>query len=212
MNYNINICIICIFLAMFFVIGACSADSMDSPSAAADFESVPIDFHAQCRDVRCDFLLRGEEGDVEHGVPTWHPFDTGVGLVGEHVEIFTVDEWTGHPRYDVACYEVRLLGVWDDDVDIYLDLKRYPLGEVAPADTDGTEYLPAEYVLTGEEYARTVTVPHGDWDLYTVRIRGAAVRSWMEFTLRKEGVGDAVLYYVEVDGDVTCEGGEIGID
>jgi len=203
---------ICYYSIFFFVWSAGCADmaadaSRDEADAGADFNGLPVDFNASCGDVECDFLL--VEGDrIVHGVPTWHPRDTGISLEGDPVVIRVTDAYAAHPLVEVDCYRLRVLGWWEEDVALYVDFRITYVEEQGDSDSLDTE-LP---VPTGGVVSDSVRLTNRNWHLVDFAVKEPAGRAFMSFSVRKEGPGQAVLYYVEVDGMAECAGDERRID
>lgn len=209
-----------IFTILFFLfVSSCAAsDNLSESKSNEDDEDsamngddwgTPLDFHEQCSDAVCDFRM--DEGDrLSHGMGTWHLGDTGIGLEGAEVVISVTDEFAAHPEVPVECYEIRILGNWDEDVEVYFEmLGEYGIFGRSVSERQTDVELVSDY--EGEfEYSKRL--PHGDWKLHTMEVRTLAHRGGIKFSIRKVGAGDARFYYIDINGKYLCSDNAIVLD
>ncbi len=204
--------------------GGVGDDSASNDSK--DINEIPVDYYVQCRDIRCDFTM--DEKDImdsdiiKHGIATWHPHDTGIKLEGDSLEIHATDTWAGSSLVPVNCYKFKILGYWDKNVDLDLKVTVNYLIE-PPEDSDDNIDSDSSSDSDGydDDYQSPVDrhnslVPGKDkfiykkkltkhnWTLKELTFKAPSKESIMTFTIKKEGKGDAVLYFVEIDGNINC--------
>jgi hypothetical protein len=183
-----------------------SADEADNSDGVADTTSewgyTPLDFYRQCTDVECDFrMFEGEK--MLRGLSTWHPRDTGFSFVGDPVLISVTDEFAAHPDVPVVCYSVSLLGYWDADARIFLAVKgEYGIFGLTQAESE-SETLPVSDVAS-QAFLFEKRIMNGNWKPFDITLRTLKHRGRLDFSIRKEGSGQAVFYSIEVDGEMDC--------
>ncbi len=183
-----------------------SADADDDSNRDADSASewgyTPLDFYRQCSDVECDFrMFEGEK--MLRGLSTWHPRDTGFSFVGDPVLISVTDEFAAHPDVPIACYSVSLLGYWDEDARIFLEVKgEYGIFGLTQSESE-SETLPVSDVEP-QAFLFEKRIINGNWKPFDITLRTLNHRGRLDFSIRKEGSGQAVFYSIEVDGEREC--------
>ncbi|MBN2801474.1 MAG: hypothetical protein JXR91_00115 [Deltaproteobacteria bacterium] len=210
-----------LFVSIFQYTGCASDAGSLSPTKndmAMDTNAgLPVDFYSQCRDVRCDFkMMEGDE--IEHGVATWHPNDTGINLIGKKVVLSSTDEWAGSPDVPVNCYQISVLGYWDNDVTLSAQIDITYLEEdtdFKDTNSDSLAMDTSSYESPWERHNSLIPVntsfkyikefKDGDWNLFKFNVMAPRQESFMTFSLIKEGDEDAILYFIEVDGMFNCD-------
>lgn len=209
-------------LITIFQYGGCSdsAGAMTPTKAGMGMDTdagLPVDFHSLCMDARCDFKIM--EGDqVEHGVATWHPKDTGISLVGKKVILSSTHEWAGSPDVPVNCYRISLLGYWDKDVTLSAKIDITYLEEDTSVEDTTSDSLSMDTDIYDNPWERHNSLIPGntrfdyireykdkDWNLSDFNVRAPKQESIMTFSLIKEGDEDAILYFIEIDGMFDCD-------
>ncbi|MBN2341478.1 MAG: hypothetical protein JXX29_22775 [Deltaproteobacteria bacterium] len=199
-----------------FVATACSEDGNELYAAASDGDAdgdgfyTPTDFYRQCTDARCELNLTEGERIVQD-VPTWHDVDTGFRLDGDPAVISTIDEYAAHPEVPVQCYVIQILGRWGTDVSVTFEAS----GEYGVFGMSAREeyesYVDPSTIFEGESFF-SKPLPHNDWQLQTFELKTLSHRGQLEFSLRKSGAGEALFYFVEIDGNNDCSEKAIAVD
>ena len=168
----------------------------------ADWGYTPLDFYQQCTDVECDFrMFEGEK--MLRGLSTWHPRDTGFSFVGDPVRISVEDEFAAHPDVPIACYSISLLGHWDEDARIFLEVTgEYGIFGLTQAESE-SETLPVSDVAP-QTFVFEKRIINGNWKPFDITLRTLKHRGRLDFSIRKEGSGQVVFYSIEVDGERKC--------
>ncbi len=154
---------------------------MEREDASSNIDTgTPIDFFALCCDARCDFDL--SSGDIEHGVPTWHAHDPGLGLIGDLVMLTAADEQAGPGNLRPNCYEVEVMADKDPGASLQLEID----------------------VLGNGENILSQAVSADNWSISRFEYKAPTQDGEMRFTLKKQGTARAVLYFIEIDGIYEC--------
>ena len=198
-------------------LAACGSDSRSSVEEDKNYVNAdtgaggftPSDFFEQCTDAVCDFNMF--EGDrIEKGIGTWHPKDSGFRLVGDPVVVSVTDRYAAHPDVPVACYNITVLGSWQPDVQLSLEVfGTYGIDGLSWEEEHDTEPLVSEFE---GEFLWRKRLPPGDWETMQYTVRTLKHRGTMVFTIRKEGAGEARFYLLEVDGQGTCPEDAVEVD
>jgi hypothetical protein len=199
-------------------VSSCSENSDSLPGEGitdsnGDRNYLPLDFFAQCSDERCDFsMYEGER--IEHGIATWHKNDTGIEMVGDKVMIAVEDGFAGHEDVSVKCYQITMLGGWDDDVIMSVDVKFWELDPAKVTITDEDLYYAEldESMVVSHENKIHQEIKQRDWELFTMEVKSPAVRGLLRFDILKEGAGQSVLYFAKIEGEHVCSGDELEFD
>ncbi|MBN2529938.1 MAG: hypothetical protein JXR76_26345 [Deltaproteobacteria bacterium] len=175
--------------------------------------SIPMDFYRQCTGTKCQFELYDGEG-YEYNAVTWHPLDTGILLNGDSLLMGVCDEYAAHPDVLVDCYAVSVMGHWDESVRLKLEVR----AEYGELEVDGCETNVAteDSINAGGEnqFVWTGRLKKRDWRPEKWIFRTLKQQGLMRFFIRKESPGDAMFYYIKVEGliDDECPANAIEVD
>ena len=176
-------------------------DSDEVTDSSVDYGYTPLDFYQQCTDIDCDFRMYEGEKRVL-GIGTWHPKDTGFSFIGDPVLISVTDDYAAHPDVPVRCYTVSVLGYWEDDVQVSLEVAgEYGIFGMTREETESD--VPPVSEFEGE-FLFTKPLLNGNWNPFEISIRTLKHRGKLDFSIRTEGTGTAVFYLIEVDGQTEC--------
>jgi hypothetical protein len=133
-------------------------------------------FDLWCGEELCSWQV--EKGEIRQA-PTWHPDDLGVELVGDDVAIAQRTSASNH-----SCVLFELVADIELDASVTLEMDLYDDGEV-----DFSQRLPT---------AR--------WEHLTYQVVMPDRYQGIQFRLRKEGPGRAVLAQIRARRETECEG------
>ena len=163
------------------LLASCEGMGAESrPPDADDDDEETIDFYSFCCDQRCDFYLI--EGQVEHGIATWHELDSGLGLQGDFVVLRTQDNNAGPSELTPDCYQVTIVADKDPAAELWLEVD----------------------VLADGENVAVKNIRADDWSTSNFLFKAPSVEGTMRFSLVKQGDSRAVLYFMEIDGVFGC--------
>ncbi|MBN2341479.1 MAG: hypothetical protein JXX29_22780 [Deltaproteobacteria bacterium] len=189
--------------------GTVALDSLDT-DMEDDRHYTPTDFFKQCTGDACGFLREPTEA-LRQGVPTWHAGDSGFTLKGVPAALVAVDEFAAHPDVPVQCYQIQILGKWDATAGISIEMTgTYGVFGVTESEFIHPESLPTD--LPDGEHVLTVPLSDSDWGLQQFEIHTLAYRGKLEFSLKKEGEGEALFYLLQVDGRNRCSSEALEVD
>lgn len=182
-------------------------------TASADM-GIPSGFNMSCSNVDCQFRRFGGE-KILYGVPTWHRNDMGISLVGDPIMVSAVDEFAAHPEVPVACYTIRALGAWDENVNVQLVVEgQYGVYGMSYDESEDTD-LVSEHEAANEDalvFPYRKSLSNLPWKMFETSVKTLKQRGKLTFSLEKTGPGEAVFYFIEVMGNYECNGTELEID
>ncbi len=145
--------------------GSCDDDLVQNPG-----------FDVWCGEHLCAWEV--ERGRVER-IPTWHPKDHGVLLIGDPV---VLTQYVDSDQERTTCFEFELQGDLDDGVDLYLEMDFLDDGVV--------------------EYAHPI--PLKDWKTIHYHLGTPSWYDGVRFIVRKEGGAAARLAQIRVFAGQGC--------
>ena len=168
-------------------------------------------FFRECAASNCnDFdMVEGEWTDKD--AASWHPRAEGFRFVGDPVVISVSDDFAAHPDADWNCYNIYILGGWDDSVALKLSVKG-EYGVFGINDSYETRNEIEESDATGETFSLVQEIKSNAWDPFELSVRTLAERGQVTFLLEKEGEGDARFYYIEISGSEYCMHDAVELD
>lgn len=212
-----------------WLMGACSEESSGGAPLVASNEDTdlsvdsgveyytPNDFDAHCYEQTCDFdLVEGER--MSRGVATWHAGDRGFVVEGNPAVISVSDRYAAHPEVPVKCYKVRVLGNWDRNVELFFEVDgEYGIFGLSAAEKYAEEQNADDTELDiSSDYEGIVHFSQKlngrDWQVNTLEIHTLKHRGQLDFSVRKEGEGDALFYLIKIDGERECTTNAINVD
>ena len=200
---------LCLIVLLCFLLPVCS-QSQDgaSPQKNNGQEEdsgvgfgIPMDFYRQCTGRICEFdLYRGEKG-YEFSASTWHPRDTGILINGDEVVIGACDENVTHPDVPISCFAISVLGHWDENVQMALEVRgEYGSFGFGSCETDAALDGFEESETQSSDFVWRLPLQNRNWEPEHFIVRSLKQQGLMRFLLYKTKPGDAVFYYVKVEG------------
>lgn len=172
---------------LFLLSGGCSADdSLDSAMDSSDESGGKVTFYEICSADRCSEFATSRKLDI---VSTWHDEDKGIDLGGAPVTLSIMHTGPNPPvlpdggadpdepleDFIWECYKIEMLVKKDESTTLMLKIDQ------------GTDLKIDEPINITE------------WDTFSAYIAPAELRKDIRFSLERTGVGEAVLYYWEIE-------------
>ena len=210
-----HLLLIAFFAAFTSACSESSADKMVAGEFADDANQdedirMPMGFFRTCAASNCsDFdVVEGEK--TEKDAASWHPREKGIRLVGDPVIVSSSDEYAAHPEALWHCYDIFVLGGWDDSVEMKVRVEgEYGIFGISHnEDSDDLEESPA----AGETFTLVRKIRDNSWTPWRLSVRTLKERGKITFSLEKEGEGDARFYYIEISGGEDCTESAVELD